>query len=119
MGTVPTITDRQIPTEPVRIQAKWTGLTGNNVLGSATILRDKQGQITLREILCGSAETWFAICDKTGTVQTMYMEAAGVDREKGTIYEPIETLSPGSIRVRVLNASSAGSYGVNLRVDLI
>jgi len=105
--------DIEIQTVPIRLVEKKTGLSGDTILGSVKLPPDKMGQITLREVMSSSPDTWFAICDQTGSISFIYLKAAGIDREVGTIKKPIETVTVGSIadyvRVRVLNATLTGS----------
>jgi len=109
-----------IPTICIRIVEKRTGLTGNVVLGSATIPENKIGQITLREVAANTPDTWFAICDRSGTVNTIYAATAGMPSPLSKdIEKPIESVDAGSVRVRVLNATPAGSYACNVRIDLV
>lgn len=105
----------EIRTEPITIVTR--GSIGNEILGSATIPKDKVGQLTLRNIFArGSAE--FALTDKSGTVGMTYLEAAGAEVLQGDITKPISSLKAGSVRIRKINGGSV-VVGCELRIDLV
>lgn len=118
------MTDKALPTVPIRLTKKVTGLASQTLLGSCTIPKDYIGQLTVREVMSSSANIWFVICGvsgspRYGSMHHMYLEAAGVDREITSLDNPIESFEPGSVRVYAINPSATASVGMNMRIDLV
>lgn len=109
----------KIPTMPIRLVAKKTGLTSDSALGSAKIPADHILNITLREVFSSSADTWFSItADVLGTINFIYVPSAGTNSAFGEVKKPVESIEVGSvsryIRCRVMNPTAAGSYACNI-----
>jgi len=94
-------------------------------MGSFTIPKNKRGQVTVQKFICGSADTWFAVtatagsAGTRGTVDIHYMEARGQETIIGAIDEPILSLSPGTVNVRMIANGTATWNGVRMRTDLV
>lgn len=110
----------EIRTEPVMIVERSKSLAADGILGSATIPKDKVGQITFRTVYTSTPDNEFFICDKSGTVGMIYFPAAGAEVLQGEIKKPIgASIKAGSVRIRTLKAIAAATVACVIRIDTV
>ncbi|GAH60258.1 unnamed protein product [marine sediment metagenome] len=101
----------EFPTNTIKRAGRIGGVDGGTLITSYSTGPGSYIQVTRLDI-CADRETEFYIRDRTGTVDFIFLEAAGMHSVIGDQYAPVMVLK-GSCEFRSLDAGSAGTYCIS------
>lgn len=102
----------EFPTNTIKRAGRVTGVAAGTLITSYATGPGSYILITRLDIYA-NGETEFAVKDRTGTVDLIYLEAAGMHSVIGDQYAPVMVLK-GTAQFRNLNGASTGTYAVSI-----
>lgn len=102
----------EFPTNPIKRSGRVTAKNAGTLITSYSTGPGSYILVTRLDIYA-DRETEFFIRDRTGTVDRIYLEAAGMHSVIGDQYAPVMVLK-GTCLFRNLQGTSAGTYSVSI-----
>lgn len=101
----------EIPTNTIKRAVRVTGVNVGTLIASH-VTGPGSYMLVTRLNICADRETEFLVRDRSGTIDYIYLEAAGMHAALGEQDAPIMVLK-GSCEFRNIAGTSAGTYAIS------